>query len=100
MGTPPWRAFHHGGKLAKAAFPSAHDFSKPRIGRDEPLGLGAFVRTKGAEDVFRRKHVLVFVDRHDPMHSRRSIKLRLSQVLIIFTGLSNLAASCSRLNPL
>ena len=37
---------------------------------------------------------------HDPRHSRISIRLRRSQVLIVFTGLSNFAASCSRLAPL
>ena len=38
--------------------------------------------------------------RHDPRHSRISKRLRRSQVLIVFAGASNCAASWSRLQPL
>ena len=90
----------HGGKLAQTPLPAAHDLGKSLIDRNQRLRLGPLVAAERAEHVFGRQHVLVLIDRHDPRHSRKSIKLRLSQVLIVFTGLSNLAASCSRLHPL
>ena len=63
------------------------------VSRREWLRLGALVPAERAENVFGRQHVLVLIHRHDPRHSRKSIKLRRSQVLIVFTGLSNRAAS-------
>ena len=68
--------------------------------QQQRVGLRALVGIERAEHVFRRQPFPVFVHGHDPRHSRISSRLRRSQVLIVFAGASNFAASCSRLQPL
>ena len=57
---------------------------------------------KGAKGIFRSQRDMVFAVSHypSPRHSRMSIMLRRSHVFTVFTGVSNFAANCSRLQPL
>ena len=103
-------------QFAQPALPMLHQRGEGEIGRDARLGIVALIRIEGAEHVFGRHHVfgqgqrhvvrqrpgLVsgFVGGHDPRHSRISNRARRSHVLMVLTGLSNSAASCSRLQPL
>ena len=79
--------------------------------------LRPLVEIECAERIFRGERDMVFAighrpvrqllspilkvrDTYKPRHSRMSIMLRRSHVFTVFTGVSNLAASCSRLQPL
>ena len=66
------------------------------------LDLRPLVGIECAEGIFRGERDMVFAVGHhsSPRHSRISIMLRRSQVFTVFTGVSNLAANCSRLQPL
>src|SRR5712671_7859818 len=87
-------------QLAEATLPAAHQPREGRIVADQGLRLRALIGTQRAEHIFGRKAVRrVGVVGHAPRHSRMSSKARRSHVLMVFTGFSNFAASCSRLQP-
>jgi hypothetical protein len=87
-------------QLAEPALPARHLRRELRIDQQHGVGLRALVGVERAERVFCRDAFAFFVHRHDPRHSRISSRLRRSQVLIVFVGASNFAASWSRLQPL
>ena len=89
---------------AEPVFPGLDDRGEFGVDGHHGLDLRALVGIEGAERIFRGERDMVFAIGHrsdqSPRHSRISIMLRRSQVFTVFTGVSNLAASCSRLQPL
>ena len=93
--------------VAEPVFPSLHDRSEFGIDGHHGLDLRALIGIEGAERIFRGERDMVFAMGHhsrsghqSPRHSLMSIMLRRSHVFTVFTGVSNLRASCSRLQPL
>ncbi len=86
-------------QFAKPKLPPAHEIGEGSVDQHQRLGLGALVRIERPKHVFGGKRDMVVAERHVPRHSRISSMLRRSQVLIVFTGFSRLAANCSRLQP-
>jgi len=80
-------------ELAELALPLPHVGGEVRIDQYERIGLRALVHIERAQHVFRREPLSLFVHGHDPRHSRTSNRLRRSQVLIVFAGALNCAAS-------
>jgi len=67
----------------------AHLRGEVLIDHQQRIGLRALFRIERAQHVLGRKAVPVLVHAHDPRHSRICIRLRRSQVLIVFAGASN-----------
>src|SRR5438445_501579 len=92
---------------AEPVFPGVDERGVFGVDGHHGLDLRALVGIESAERIFRGERDMVFAMGHrsrsghqSPRHSLMSIMLRRSHVFTVFTGVSNLVASCSRLQPL
>ena len=88
---------HHQVQVAEASLPDPHDAPEGRVDFGKGGCAVALLIVEGAEHVFRGERVQLIVA-YDVRHCSISNRLRRSDALSRFAGMSSLTASSSRVN--